>query len=65
VDHENRGQTKRCALCVIRLHTPDGHTVVAAANILPWSESRDDFPTTSPCRLCHWRFDEGLMSVGQ
>jgi putative restriction endonuclease len=56
----------RCALCGIRMLTPDGHTVVEAAHIKPWSESHDDLPTNglSLCRLCHWSFDEGLMSVG-
>jgi len=56
----------RCALCGIRMLTPDGHTVVEAAHIKPWSESQDDRPTDglSLCRLCHWSFDEGLMSVG-
>ena len=56
----------RCALCGIRMLTPEGHTVVEAAHIMPWSESRDDRPTNgmSLCRLCHWYFDEGLMSVG-
>jgi len=29
----------RCALCGIRMLTADGHTVVEAAHILPWSES--------------------------
>jgi len=56
----------RCALCGIRMLTPEGHTVVEAAHIKPWSESHDDRPTNgmSLCRLCHWSFDEGLMSVG-
>ena len=56
----------RCALCGIRMLTPDGHTVVEAAHIKPWSEGRDDRPTNglALCRLCHWSFDEGLMSVG-
>jgi putative restriction endonuclease len=58
----------RCALCGIRMLTPDGHTVVEAAHIKPWSESQshDDKPTNglALCRLCHWSFDEGLMSVG-
>jgi hypothetical protein len=46
--------------------TPDGHTVAEAAHIMPWSESHDDKPSNglSLCRLCHWSFDEGLMSVG-
>ncbi len=56
----------RCALCGIRMLTPEGHTVVEAAHVKPWSESYDDLPTNgmSLCRLCHWSFDEGLMSVG-
>jgi putative restriction endonuclease len=57
----------RCALCGIRMRTPEGHTVVEAAHIVPWSESHDDMPTNGLClcRLCHWSFDEGLMSVGR
>ena len=31
----------RCALCGIRMLTPEGHTVVQAAHIIPWSESQD------------------------
>jgi putative restriction endonuclease len=57
----------RCALCGIRMRTPEGHTVVEAAHIVPWSESHDDLPANGLClcRLCHWSFDEGLMSVGR
>lgn len=57
----------RCALCGIRMLTPDGHTLVDAAHIVPWSESKDDKPTNglALCRLCHWSFDEGLMAVGE
>jgi len=56
----------RCALCGIRMLTPEGHTIVEAAHVKPWSESRDDSPANGMalCRLCHWSFDEGLMSVG-
>ena len=56
----------RCALCGIRMLTLEGHTVVEAAHVIPWSESHDDKPTNGMalCRLCHWSFDEGLMSVG-
>jgi putative restriction endonuclease len=55
----------RCAMCGIRMITPDGHTIVEAAHIKPWALSRDDLPTNglALCRLCHWSFDEGLMSV--
>ncbi|TVQ96666.1 MAG: HNH endonuclease [Desulfovibrionales bacterium] len=57
----------RCALCGIRMLTPDGHTIVEAAHIRPWSESKDDRPVNGMalCRLCHWSFDEGFMSVGK
>ena len=57
----------RCALCGIRMLTPEGHTVVEAAHIVPWFESQDDKPTNGLClcRICHWSFDEGLMSVGK
>lgn len=56
----------RCALCGIRMLTPEGHTVVEAAHIVPWSESQDDKPTNGLClcRVCHWSFDEGLIAVG-
>ena len=52
---------------IIRMLTPEGHTVVEAAPIVPWSESQDDRPTNGMalCRLCHWYFDEGLMGVGK
>ena len=57
----------RCAMCGIRMLTPDGHTVVQAAHVKPWRVCYDDRPTNGMalCRLCHWYFDEGLMSVGQ
>jgi putative restriction endonuclease len=55
----------RCALCGIRMLTPDGHTVVDAAHIVPWSTSHNDDPRNGMalCRLCHWTFDEGLIGV--
>lgn len=55
----------RCALCGIRMVTPDGHTVVDAAHIVPWSESHNDDITNGMalCRLCHWTFDEGMIGV--
>lgn len=57
----------RCALCGIRMLTPEGHTIVEAAHIVPWSETRNDKPQNgiALCRLCHWSFDEGLMGVGR
>ena len=57
--------THRCAFCGIRMRTPDGHTVVDAAHIIPWSVSHNDDPRNglALCRLCHWTFDEGLLGV--
>lgn len=55
----------RCALCGIRMRTPEGYTAVDAAHIIPWSISQDDDPTNGMalCRLCHWSFDTGLVTV--
>jgi len=55
----------QCAFCGIRILTPDGHTSVDAAHIVPWSETHDDEPTNGMalCKLCHWTFDEGLLAV--
>jgi putative restriction endonuclease len=55
----------RCAMCGIRIVTPEGHTAVQAAHIKPWSKFKDDeIPNgMALCRVCHWAFDEGLMGV--
>lgn len=57
----------RCSLCGIKMRTPEGHTVVDAAHIIPWGESNNDHPTNglALCKLCHWSFDEGLMTVNK
>jgi putative restriction endonuclease len=55
-----------CSFCGIRVITPDGHTAVAAAHIVPWSHSHIDDPRNgiALCGLHHWVFDKGLVSVG-
>lgn len=55
----------RCALCGVRIVTPDGHTVVEAAHIVPWSRSQNDDIRNGMalCRTCHWGFDEGMLGV--
>lgn len=55
----------RCACCGLRIVTLGGRTAVEAAHIVPWHRTRNDHPTNGMalCRLCHWSFDEGLMSV--
>jgi putative restriction endonuclease len=55
----------RCALCGVRIVTPEGHTVVDAAHIVPWSKSKNDDIRNGMalCKLCHWAFDEGMVGV--
>lgn len=55
----------RCAICGIRMLTADGHTIVDAAHIIPWSITHNDSPLNGMalCRLCHWSFDEGMLGV--
>lgn len=57
----------RCAMCGIRILTLEGHTVVTAAHIVPWSISRNDNPRNGMalCRVCHWCFDEGLVGISR
>lgn len=54
-----------CAVCNIRIVTPEGRTAVSAAHIVPWSVSHNDDPRNGMalCGLHHWAFDEGLISV--
>ena len=60
-----RAYEHRCALCGLCILTPDGHTAIDAAHIIPWSLSHDDAPRNGMalCRLCHWTFDKGLLTV--
>ncbi len=55
----------RCALCGVRIITPEQHTVVDAAHIVPWCRSKHDDIRNGMalCKLCHWAFDEGMMGV--
>lgn len=57
----------RCALCGVRIITAEGHTVVDAAHITPWSRSRNDDLRNGMalCKICHWAFDEGMMGVSE
>ncbi|WP_459826009.1 HNH endonuclease [Desulfomicrobium salsuginis] len=53
----------RCALCGIRIISPDSRTAVDAAHIKDWAVSHDDTPANglALCKLCHWTFDSGLV----
>jgi putative restriction endonuclease len=57
----------RCALCGLRIVTPEGHTAVDAAHIVPWSKSQNDDIRNGMalCKLCHWAFDEGMLGVSK
>jgi putative restriction endonuclease len=54
-----------CAMCGLRLLTPEGRSAVEAAHIVPWSESHNDDPRNGMalCGLHHWAFDQGLVGV--
>lgn len=54
-----------CAMCGIRVITPEGRTAVAAAHIVPWSISHNDDPRNDMalCGLHHWTFDQGIVGV--
>jgi putative restriction endonuclease len=55
----------RCALCGVRIITPEQYTAVEAAHIVPWSKSQNDDIRNGMalCKLCHWAFDNGMMGV--
>jgi putative restriction endonuclease len=55
----------RCAVSGIRILTADYHTAVEAAHIVPWSVSQNDDPRNgiSLSKLCHWAFEEGLLTI--
>ena len=45
----------------MRIVTSEGHTVVDAAHIVPWSVSQNDDIRNGMalCKLCHWGFEVG------
>jgi putative restriction endonuclease len=55
----------RCALCGVRIITPEQYTAVDAAHIVPWSQSKNDDVRNGMalCKLCHWAFDRGMIGV--
>ncbi len=54
-----------CAVCRIRIVTPEGYTAVSAAHIVPWSVSHNDDPRNGMalCGIHHWAFDKGLIGI--
>lgn len=55
-----------CALCGIKMLLPSGITLVEAAHIHQFAQSKND-DITNGIALCsnhHWAFDQGLWSIG-
>lgn len=54
-----------CALCGVRLLTPEGRTAVTAAHIVPWRVTHNDDPRNGLALrgLHHWSFEQGLVTV--
>lgn len=56
-----------CALCRLKVLTPQGKTVVEAAHIHRFSDSKNNDVRNGValCRNHHWSFDQGLWTVGE
>ena len=56
-----------CAICQLRILTASGESVTEAAHIIPFSVSQNDDVRNgiSLCKLHHWAFDKGLISVSE
>ena len=54
-----------CAMCGVRITTPEGRVAVDAAHVVPWSVSHNDDPRNglALCGLHHWTFDHGLAGI--
>lgn len=54
-----------CSVCTMRILTLEGASVVDAAHIVPFSVSANDDIRNgiALCKLHHWSFDEGLISI--
>ena len=56
-----------CSVCHLRIFTARGESVTEAAHIIPFSVSQNDDVRNgiSLCKLHHWAFDKGLISVSE
>ena len=54
-----------CAVCRLRIITMDGESATDAAHIIPFRISKNDDVRNgiSLCKLHHWVFDKGLISL--
>ncbi|MDF1576969.1 MAG: hypothetical protein P1P81_00835 [Desulfobulbales bacterium] len=57
----------RCAICGIKLMTPEGHSAVDATRIIPRQLGGDDHPSNglALCKICGWSFANGLLGIGE
>lgn len=57
----------QCAACGLRIRLPNGFTIVDAAHIVPFAESRNDHPTNGMalCKNHHWAFDRHLIAPSE
>ena len=56
-----------CAVCRLHIVTMDGESATDAAHIIPFRISKNDDVRNgiSLCKLHHWSFDKGLISLGK
>ncbi len=56
-----------CAVCRLRIVTMDGESATDAAHIIPFRISKNDDVRNgiSLCKLHHWSFDKGLISLSK
>ena len=56
-----------CAVCRLRIVTMDGESATDAAHIIPFRISKNDDVRNgiSLCKLHHWSFDKGLISLNE
>ncbi len=56
-----------CVVCRLRIVTSNGESATDAAHIIPFSISHDDDVRNgiSLCKLHHWAFDTGLISLSE
>ena len=56
-----------CAICRLRIVTMNGESATEAAHIIPWSiaYNNDIRNGISLCKLHHWAFDKGLISLSK
>ena len=56
-----------CAVCRLRIVTMDGESATDAAHIIPFRISKNDDVRNgiSLCKLHHWVFDKGLISLSK